>query len=107
MEVIYPICGIPQKCKRTLYLFIYIMSVNSKVCIQRRFQFLYNNPPPRLTPTSPYKSGEYTKEQLDMRRKAEVLQGAEMVTDCERRLYRTHIVLSYNDFEYKNANIIM
>lgn len=49
------------------------MSVNSKVCIQRRFQLLYNNPPPRLTPTSPYESGEYTKEQLDMRRKAEVL----------------------------------
>jgi hypothetical protein len=38
----------------------------------RRNGLIFNIPPPRYTPTNPYESG-FTKEQLDMRRKAEVL----------------------------------
>ena len=42
------------------------------LCQQRSKQLLFNNPLPRYTPISPY-NGEFTKFQLDMRRKAEVL----------------------------------
>jgi hypothetical protein len=42
------------------------------ICKQRFKQVLYNIPPPRYETISPY-DGTYTKEQLDMRRKAEVL----------------------------------
>ena len=42
------------------------------VCQQRSKQLLFNTPQPRYNPISPY-NGIYTKFQLDMRRKAEVL----------------------------------
>jgi|LauGreSBDMM110SN_4_FD.fasta_scaffold02205_4 hypothetical protein len=50
----------------------------SKICSQRRFNMLYNVPPTRYTPVSPYTytlNGQlkYTKQQLDMRRKVEIL----------------------------------
>ena len=48
-----------------------VFSLNS-ICRQRTKQLLYNIPPPRNEIVSPY-NGQYTKEQLDMRRKAEVL----------------------------------
>ena len=44
------------------------------MCEQRKRQLLFNIPPPRFTPINPYESGIYTKSQLDMRRKAEILQ---------------------------------
>lgn len=46
------------------------ISLNN-VCNIKRFQMLYNTPPYRYTPTSPYP--QYTQEQLNMRRKAEIL----------------------------------
>jgi len=49
------------------------MSVDvSGICLQRRKQMLFTIPPVRLEKTSPYNN--YTKQQLDMRRKAEILQ---------------------------------
>jgi hypothetical protein len=42
------------------------------ICIQTKRRALLNIPPPRITPVSPYP--QYTMFQLDMRRKAEVLQ---------------------------------
>ena len=42
------------------------------ICQQRSKQLMYNRPPPRNEIVSPY-NGIYTKEQLDMRRKAEIL----------------------------------
>lgn len=49
------------------------MSVDvSGVCLQRRKQMIFTIPPIRLEKDSPYTN--YTKSQLDMRRKAEVLQ---------------------------------
>jgi len=42
------------------------------LCNQRSKQLLFNNPQYRYTPISPY-NGDFTKFQLDMRRKAEVL----------------------------------
>jgi hypothetical protein len=42
------------------------------LCQQRSKQLLFNKPQPRYDPLSPY-NGTYTKFQLDMRRKAEVL----------------------------------
>jgi hypothetical protein len=44
----------------------------SVLCDQRKKQMLFNNPQTRYTPVSPYNSN-YTKFQLDMRRKAEIL----------------------------------
>jgi hypothetical protein len=41
-------------------------------CQQRKKQLVFNVPPPRYTPISPY-DGIYTQSQLDMRRKAEIL----------------------------------
>ena len=41
------------------------------ICQQKRRRSLLNVPPPRFTPISPYP--QYTKDQLDMRRKAEIL----------------------------------
>jgi hypothetical protein len=41
------------------------------ICIQSKRRALFNVPPPRLSPVSPYP--QYTQFQLDMRRKAEVL----------------------------------
>ena len=48
------------------------------ICTQRRLKMLFNVPPTRFTPESPYKynsSGQlqFTKHQLDMRRKVEIL----------------------------------
>ena len=48
------------------------------LCSQRRLKMLFNIPPTRFTPESPYKynsSGQlqFTKHQLDMRRKVEIL----------------------------------
>jgi len=42
------------------------------LCDQRKKQMLFNNPQSRYTPQNPY-NGTFTKYQLDMRRKAEVL----------------------------------
>jgi len=42
-------------------------------CEQRRLRMLYNIPPARITPISPYLDGKYTQQQLDMRRKVEIL----------------------------------
>jgi len=45
-----------------------------KICDQRKQQMLFNIPPIRYTPISPYeKFPQFTKTQFDMRRKAEVL----------------------------------
>lgn len=44
----------------------------SSICNQRKRQQLYAPPPVRLELISPY-TGQYTKNQLDMRRKAEIL----------------------------------
>ena len=60
----------------TEYIFnhrIYIhMSDCSTAEQNRRNGLIFNIPPPRYTPSNPYSEG-WTKEQLDMRRKAEVL----------------------------------
>ncbi len=40
-------------------------------CEQRRLRMLYNIPPARITPISPYLDGKCTQQQLDMRRKVE------------------------------------
>jgi len=42
------------------------------LCDQRKKQMLFNNPQSRYTPPNPY-NGTFTKYQLDMRRKAEIL----------------------------------
>ena len=44
------------------------------ICEQRRRQMLFNMPPVRITPKSPYVDTNYTQRDLDMRRKAEILQ---------------------------------
>lgn len=60
----------------TEYIFnhrIYIHMSNCNTAEQnRRNGLIFNIPPPRYTPQNPYSEG-WTKEQLDMRRKAEVL----------------------------------
>jgi len=60
----------------TEYIFnhrIYIHMSNCNAAEQnRRNGLIFNIPPPRYTPQNPYNEG-WTKEQLDMRRKAEVL----------------------------------
>jgi len=43
------------------------------ICDQRRNQMLYNVPPSRINVISPYENTKYTKFDLDMRRKAQVL----------------------------------
>jgi hypothetical protein len=48
------------------------LSIKS-VCDQRIRQMLYNKPPSRINLVSPYETTPYTKFDLDMRRKAEVL----------------------------------
>lgn len=48
------------------------LSIKS-ICDQRRQQILYNNPLSRINVISPYETTNYTKFDLDMRRKAEVL----------------------------------
>lgn len=48
------------------------LSIKS-VCDQRIRQMLYNKPPSRINLVSPYETTTYTKFDLDMRRKAEVL----------------------------------
>ena len=50
----------------------------TSICNQRRMRMLFNTPPVRFTPISPYTynaNGQlnYTKHQLDMRRKVEIL----------------------------------
>lgn len=50
-----------------------VASVTS-ICAQRKKRMLYNTPLPRYTVISPYASQQFTKLQLDMRRKAEILQ---------------------------------
>lgn len=45
----------------------------AEYCNQRKKQLLFNVPPPRFNPISPYDNGAFTKFQLDMRRKAEIL----------------------------------
>jgi hypothetical protein len=42
-------------------------------CQQRKLRQLFNVPLTRFTPENPYSSGKFTKTQLDMRRKAEIL----------------------------------
>ena len=48
------------------------LSIKS-ICDQRRQQSLYNKPPSRINMISPYETTNYTKFDLDMRRKAEIL----------------------------------
>lgn len=48
------------------------LSIKS-ICDQRRQQSLYNKPPSRINMISPYETTSYTKFDLDMRRKAEIL----------------------------------
>ena len=48
------------------------LSIKS-ICDQRRQQMLRNIPPSRINIISPYDTTNYTKFDLDMRRKAEVL----------------------------------
>ncbi|NDC83810.1 hypothetical protein EB093_09170 [bacterium] len=45
-------------------------------CAQRAIAQQYNVPLTRFTPPNPYENGQYTKTQLDMRRKAEILKYA-------------------------------
>lgn len=46
----------------------------NKICDQRKQQMLFNIPPVRYNPISPYeKFPQFTKSQFDMRRKAEIL----------------------------------
>lgn len=49
------------------------MTTDSSFCQQRLLIQLYNIPPNRITPENPYLSGRFTKHQLDMRRKTEIL----------------------------------
>lgn len=49
------------------------MTTDSSFCQQRLLTQLYNIPPNRITPYNPYSSGRFTKMQLDMRRKTEIL----------------------------------
>lgn len=45
------------------------------ICEQRKIQMLYNVPPVRYNPLSPYvQYPQFTKQQFDMRRKAEILE---------------------------------
>ena len=46
---------------------------DSSFCQQRKLMQMYNIPLNRFTPVNPYATGNFTKMQLDMRRKAEVL----------------------------------
>jgi hypothetical protein len=58
----------------SIYSFmLYIEMTDSSFCQQRFLTQLYNIPPTRITPDNPYSSGLYTKHQLDMRRKVEIL----------------------------------
>ena len=50
------------------------MSDITQICKQRRLQMLFTDPPIRYTPSNPYiEFPQYTKQQFDMRRKAEIL----------------------------------
>lgn len=50
------------------------MSDITQICQQRRLQMLFTDPPIRFTPNNPYVDfPQYTKQQFDMRRKAEIL----------------------------------
>jgi hypothetical protein len=49
------------------------MTTDASFCQQRLLTQLYNIPPNRITITNPYTSGRFTKMQLDMRRKVEIL----------------------------------
>lgn len=49
------------------------LEMDASFCQQRSLIQLYNVPLPRFTPANPYSSDKYSKFQLDMRRKAEVL----------------------------------
>lgn len=46
---------------------------DSSFCQQRKLMQMFNVPLNRFTPVNPYAAGNFTKMQLDMRRKAEVL----------------------------------
>lgn len=46
---------------------------DSSFCQQRKLMQMFNVPLTRFTPVNPYTTGNFTKMQLDMRRKAEVL----------------------------------
>ena len=49
------------------------MATDSSFCQQRKLMQMYNMPLTRFTPVNPYATGNFTKMQLDMRRKAEIL----------------------------------
>lgn len=49
------------------------MATDSSFCQQRRLIQMFNVPLARFTPANPYTSTQFTKMQLDMRRKVEVL----------------------------------
>ena len=48
-------------------------TTDSSFCVQRSLAQLNNVPLTRFTPINPYRTTPYTKMQLDMRRKAEIL----------------------------------
>ena len=48
-------------------------SLSANYCRSRKLLFLYNTPPTRYNPSSPYVDTSYNKYELDMRRKAEIL----------------------------------
>jgi hypothetical protein len=47
--------------------------LNANFCSARRLLFVYNTPPSRYNPTSPYVDTSYNQYDLDMRRKVEIL----------------------------------
>ena len=61
----------------------------STICEQRRLKMLFNMPPTRFTPVSPYTYNtngqlQFTKRQLDMRRKVEILKHDKSSTQGNR-----------------------
>jgi len=63
------------------------LNLNS-ICQQRRKQLLFNVPPMRYNPISPYSGNTYiTPSKLDMRRKAEILQYSANKTNTKTNKY--------------------
>jgi hypothetical protein len=59
------------------------MSTN---CYLNKMQLKFNEPPPRLSLISPYEGTTYTKEDFDMRRKAEILKYQAQSTKANSKL---------------------
>lgn len=57
-----------------MYIILYMsLTQIENYCYQRQLKMLFNTPSQRFELVSPYTSKQFTKDQLDMRRKAEVL----------------------------------